>query len=81
LKRKCAIAALFLFGAFTWSTAMADPIHDAAEAGKVEKLRQILAEGAGVDGRAGNRMTPLNAAVLNGQKDMAELLRKHGARE
>jgi cytohesin len=38
-------------------------------------------KGVGADAKAGNGMTPLGLAILNGQNDMAELLRKHGARE
>jgi ankyrin repeat protein len=38
-------------------------------------------KGVGADAKAGNGMTPLGLAILNGQNDMAELLRKHGAME
>jgi cytohesin len=38
-------------------------------------------KGVGADAKAGYGMTPLGLAILNGQKDMAELLKKHGARE
>lgn len=36
---------------------------------------------AGAYAKAGNGMTPLRLAILNGQEEMAELLKKHGARE
>jgi ankyrin repeat protein len=38
-------------------------------------------KGAGADATAGNGMTPLRLAILNGQEEMAALLKKHGARE
>jgi len=51
MKRKCGLAVLILF-VFCPATAMASPSHDAAAAGKVETLRQLLAEGADVNGKS-----------------------------
>ncbi len=38
-------------------------------------------KGVGADAKGGNGSTPLRLAILNGQKEMAELLKKHGAGE
>jgi len=38
-------------------------------------------KGVDADAKAGNGMTPLRLAILNGQKEMAELLKKHGSGE
>jgi ankyrin repeat protein len=73
------VAALILFGVVSWSTAMADPIHDAAGAGKVEALRRLLAEGADVNGKSDTGATPLHAAAAWGHRDIAELLLSKGA--
>lgn len=43
-------------------TALAGPIHDAAKAGDVAKVRQLLANGAKVDARDEDGYTPLHWA-------------------
>ena len=52
-------------------------------AGKCHKDIAALLGKKGADARTGggNGLTPLRAAVLNGQKDMAALLEKNGAAE
>jgi ankyrin repeat protein len=79
MKRKCGMAALILFGAFTGLAAEADPIHDAAAAGKVESVRRFLSGGAGVDAKAATGATPLHIASTWGHKDVAGLLLSKGA--
>jgi ankyrin repeat protein len=69
---------LILF-VFYWATAMAGPAHDAAAAGKVETLRQLLAEGADVNGKSDTGATPLHAAATWGHRDITELLLSKGA--
>jgi len=66
---------------FTCATAIADPIHDAVGAGKVEQVRRFLAEGADVNANIDDGNAPLHAAAVWGHTGVAELLRKHGARE
>ncbi len=79
MKRKRRAAALVLFAAVSWSPVMADPIHDAAGAGKIEALRQLLTGGADVDGKSDTAATPLHAASMWGHGDVAELLLSKGA--
>ena len=66
---------------FTFSTAMADPIHDAAKTGNVEQVRQLIAKSADVNAKDDMGVTPLGFAAGKGHKDVAELLKKHGAKE
>ena len=79
MKRKCGLAVLILFGASYWPTVMAGPPHDAAAAGKVETLRQLLTEGADVDGKSDAGATPLHGAATWGHRDITELLLANGA--
>lgn len=79
MKRKYGLAALILF-AFFQATAVAGPPHDAAAAGKVEMLRQLLTEGADANGKSDtNGATPLHAAAAWGHRDVTELLLAKGA--
>jgi ankyrin repeat protein len=57
------------------------PIHVAALGGQKEMARFLIENGADVNAKAGNGWTPLHVAVLRGQTGVAELFRKHGARE
>ncbi len=38
---------------------LAGPLHDAAGAGNVEQIQELIAAGADIDERAGRRGTPL----------------------
>ena len=58
------------------STAIAGPIHDAAKAGDVAKVRQLLANGAKVNAREGYGHTPLHKAA---SADIAKWLLAAGA--
>ena len=61
-------------------TALAGPIHDAAKAGDVAKVRQLLANGAKVDARGESfGMTPLHEAAWKGHADVAKVLLAAGA--
>jgi len=62
-------------------TAKAPPIsiHDAAEDGNIEVVKQHLAAGTDVNAKDDDSgVTPLHFAALEGQKEMAELLMAKG---
>ena len=56
------------------------PLHYAA-VGRKDLVELLIASGADVNARATDGTTPLKTALLYSQKDIAELLRRHGATE
>ena len=54
-------------------------IHEAAEAGNIEAVKQYLAAGADVNAKDDNGWTPLHAAAREGHKEIAELFIANGA--
>jgi ankyrin repeat protein len=54
-------------------------IHEAAEQGDIEAVKQHLAAGTDVDAKTGGGMTPLHLAAGYGRKEVAELLIAEGA--
>jgi hypothetical protein len=72
------IGALILLMA---TTALADPIHDAAMNGNLAGLQAELDKGVGVNVKNVYGETPLDMAVwYNGETEIAELLRKQGGK-
>lgn len=75
------VLVLFLVSSFAlvhgW--AIAGPLHDAAQAGEVEKVRGLLAAGADVNERDARGETPLIKAALAGQTAAAAALIEAGA--
>ncbi|MXN63598.1 ankyrin repeat domain-containing protein [Stappia sp. GBMRC 2046] len=59
--------------------AVADPLHDAAGAGDVEKARQLIAEGAELSAPDDAGEPPLLIAALAGHEDIVALLVEQGA--
>ena len=55
-------------------------IHQAAHNGNIEAVKQHLADGADVNTKTNLGGTPLNEAAVNGHKEIADLLRKHGGK-
>ena len=55
-------------------------IHDAIGKGNSEAVKQHLAAGTKVDVKHDDGWTPLQFAAGEGQKEIAELLRKHGGK-
>ncbi len=53
------------------------PLCDAAQFGHKEIVELIIAKGADVNAKRG---APLNAAIITKHTEIAELLRKHGAK-
>ena len=53
-------------------------IHEAAEDGNLEAVKQHLAAGADVNAKDDDGYTPLDYAVPAGKEETADLLRKHG---
>ena len=54
-------------------------IHEAAEAGNIEAVKQHLAAGTDVNAKAGVGWTPLHAAAHKGHKEVTALLIAKGA--
>ena len=54
-------------------------LHDAARAGLIDRVRQLLAEGTTVDARDDMGRTALHWAALSGHADVARALIEHGA--
>ena len=55
-------------------------IHDAAEKGNIEAVKQHLAAGADVNAKDGDGFTPLDVAIQFKKAEAADLLRKHGGK-
>lgn len=74
---RCIIFAALVF--LIPAIVLAGPIHDAAKAGEIDRVRQLIASGTPVasEDEAGN--TPLHWAAFNGNKQVIELLLKAGA--
>jgi len=49
-------------------------IHDAAETGDIEAVKQAIANGADVNGKDKDSWSPLNLAALEGHKEVVEFL-------
>ena len=54
-------------------------IHEAAEAGNIEAVKQAIANGVDVEVKDAFRRTPLHIAAGNGHKELTELLLAKGA--
>jgi cytohesin len=61
------------------TTAFADPIHDAANAGDLAAVQAQLDAGVDVNARDNHKWTPLTHAAQFGHKDIADLLISKGA--
>ncbi len=63
------------------SPILADPIHDAAMAGDVERIEALLKAGAKVNARERDKWkeTPLHKAAWSGHTDAIEALLRAGA--
>jgi len=70
-----------LFGLLVllFTPAYADPLHDAAKAGDLERVQQLVDGGANLDVPLQRGETPLIVAALAGQTEVAELLIARGA--
>jgi ankyrin repeat protein len=55
-------------------------IHDAARTGNIEAVKQHLAAGTDVNAKNNVGWTPLDLAILMNEKEIADLLRKHGGK-
>ena len=54
-------------------------VHEAAKEGNLKAVKQHLADGADLDARDGDRMTPLHLAAMEGHKEIVKLLIAKGA--
>ena len=59
--------------------AAGEPLHEAVKMGNLDKVKQLIEEGANVDVRDENNDTPLFIAVGKGDEVLAELLISKGA--
>ena len=55
-------------------------IHEAAEKGNIEAVKQHLAAGTDVNALDNDGGTPLALAIRSGNTETADLLRKHGGK-
>lgn len=76
--RKLRFALLVAITAIVAKGAVADPLHDAAKAGDVARMTELLDAGADIDS-ADSFGSPLHWAILNKHDDAAELLISRGA--
>ena len=53
-------------------------LHAVAQNGDVETARLLIAAGAQVDARAGNRQNPMDLAMTKGHQAMVDLLAEYG---
>jgi hypothetical protein len=60
------------------TTAFADPIHNAARNGQLQRTALLIATGADVNAKDENGLTPLHWASRRGKKEVAELLIDNG---
>jgi ankyrin repeat protein len=74
---RIAVALVFFLGSNT--IAFAEPLHDAAHDGDVEKVSGLIDEGVAMDVLSDNGETPLNLAILGGQLAVVDLLIEKGA--
>jgi ankyrin repeat protein len=54
-------------------------LHNATQNGDVERVKQLLEEGARANHESEQGLTPLHWSALNGRADLAEVLIEHGA--
>ena len=59
--------------------ATADPLHDCAKDGDIEKVNLLIAEGANINSIDENGLTPLHCAADQGHREVVELLILKGA--
>ncbi len=74
---RIAVALVFFLGGNT--IAFANPLHDAARDGDVEKVSGLIDEGVAMDVPGDNGETPLILAILGGQPAVVDLLIEKGA--
>ena len=55
-------------------------IHSAAYGGDIEAVKEFLAAGADVNAKVNDGRTPLDIAIQQKKTEIADLLRKHGAK-
>jgi uncharacterized protein len=73
--------AVVLFVFFTGMPfAFAGPLHDAARAGDLEKVRALVGSGAEIDAQSERGETPLILAILAGQGEVTNSSSKRGLR-
>ncbi|MEE8216502.1 MAG: ankyrin repeat domain-containing protein, partial [Acidiferrobacterales bacterium] len=70
---------LMLVGVLLPQTALAGPLHDAAENGDLDKVKRLIGEGADVNARDDYSLTPLHFSAGAGHTAVVELLIAEGA--
>jgi ankyrin repeat protein len=81
LGKRWTIIVVYIF-AFVLSLSgyvLAENLFDAAKAGSLEKVTQLIEEGANVNIRNDSGVTPLHIAAYRGDKDIADFLILKGA--
>ncbi len=57
-----------------------NPLHITAINGQVEAAKMLIAAGAHINALSLQGKTPLDVAIMNGHRELAQLFREHGGR-
>ena len=82
-RRRCALLVVWVCVSLLLlsGTSSAKALHNAAYAGNLAEVKRLIEKGKNVNARDKEGKTPLSLAVEKGHKEIANLLRKHGAKE